>query len=355
MSESPKWFWLTIILIAVALVYVLSPVLMPFLTAALIAYIGNPIVAALSDYKIPRTLGVVLLFLLGICVILLLLFLLIPMLERQITWLVTKFPDIITWVQQKILPFLDKHFQLGEQISLENLKTLLSRHWQQAGGIAATVVQTLSSSGLAIITWSVNVLLTAVVSFYLLRDWQTVWDSSRQLIPRDAEPVVLDLVSQCNEVLGAFFRGQLLVMLSLGTIYSIGLAIVDLNLALLIGMISGLVSIVPYLGFIVGIGAATIAALLQFGDSWHLLLVWLVFAIGQMAESMLLTPLLVGDRIGLHPVAVIFAVLAGGQLFGFVGVLLALPTAAVLKVFLGYAKGQYQASGMYQAKNRPVM
>jgi predicted PurR-regulated permease PerM len=154
------------------------------------------------------------------------------------------------------------------------------------------------------------------------------------LIPKRIEATSVMLVTQCHEVLGAFFRGQLMVMLGLGIIYSTGLWVAGLDLALVIGLLAGLFSIVPYLGFFLGILMAVAAAFFQFYDVWHVISVLIVFGIGQVLETAVLTPLFVGDRIGLHPVAVIFAILAGGQLFGFVGVLLALPIAAVLMVFL---------------------
>ena len=155
------------------------------------------------------------------------------------------------------------------------------------------------------------------------------------------------LLSECNEVLSAFLRGQLLVMIALAILYSLGLSIIGLDLALLIGVISGLLSIVPYLGFIVGFLAASIAALYQFHDVWTLGCVAIVFVIANGIEGTILTPMLVGDKIGLHPVAVIFAVLAAGQLFGFVGILLALPVAAVIMVFIRYFVSHYKQSLAY--------
>ena len=167
------------------------------------------------------------------------------------------------------------------------------------------------------------------------------------LVPRFYIDSVSDLAQQCHETLGAFFRGQLMVMFALSLIYSGGLMVLGLDLGLLVGLLAGLASIVPYLGTIVGIGAGLIAAYFQFGDIIHLLLVVLVFSIGQVLEGTVLTPKLVGDRIGLHPVAVMFAVLAGGQLFGFVGILLALPAAAVIMVLLRRVHLNYRASRLY--------
>jgi predicted PurR-regulated permease PerM len=192
-----------------------------------------------------------------------------------------------------------------------------------------------------------NVLLVPVVTFYLLRDWRGLTTRLLELVPRRVEPEVARLARAADDMLGAFMRGQLAVMVALGTIYSVGLWFVGLDLAFLIGMLAGLLSFVPYLGFAVGIVAAGVAAIMQFHEWLPLVYVLLVFGVGQILEGTVLTPWLLGDRIGLHPVAVIFAVLAGGQLFGFVGVLLALPAAAVIMVLLRYAHERYLQSSLY--------
>ena len=207
----------------------------------------------------------------------------------------------------------------------------------------------MTASGFALVSWIVNAALIPVVAFYLLRDWDRLVAAIRALIPSEYEGAVVKVVSDCDEVLSAFIRGQLLIMLLLGCIYAFGLTIVGIDLAILIGMLAGLASIVPYLGVITGILAATAAALFQFHDVHHVVYVAIVFGIGQILEAAVLTPLLVGDRIGLHPVAVIFAVLAGGQLFGFTGVLLALPAAAVIMVFVRHALGHYKQSGYFES------
>jgi predicted PurR-regulated permease PerM len=200
---------------------------------------------------------------------------------------------------------------------------------------------------MSLLAWLANLVLIPVVTFYLLRDWDILIARIDELLPRQYQPIVAKLAKDSDDVLASFLRGQFMVMLALGAIYSVGLWFIDLKLALLIGMMAGLVSFVPYLGFILGIIAASVAVLLQTQELMQLIPVFIVFGIGQALEGMVLTPLLVGDRIGLHPVAVIFAVLAGGQLFGFVGILLALPVAAVLAVLLRYAHGQYKSSSIF--------
>ena len=196
-----------------------------------------------------------------------------------------------------------------------------------------------------------NFALIPVVAFYLLRDWDLLVERIHNMIPRQFEVTAVNLIKECDEVLSAFMRGQLLIMFLLGCIYALGLSIIGLDLALLIGMLAGLASLVPYLGFIVGILAASIAAVLQFQEPLPLLYVLLVFGFGQLLEGSVMTPMLVGDRIGLHPVAVIFAILAGGQLFGFVGVLLALPIAAVIMVFVRHIYDRYKDSHYYEVRD----
>lgn len=349
MTASTKWFWLAFTVVSGFLCYVLAPVLTPFVTAAILAYIADPLVDRLEAYKLSRTLSVTIVFFVLSLLTLIALLLLIPLLENQVTVLAKKVPVYIDWLQQNAIPWLNDKLGMDEStLSLQQLKSSSQDYWKTAGGIAAKVIKAISRSGFALVNVIANLLLIIVVTFYLLRDWDYLVERVHGLLPRKSEPVISLLARQSDEVLGAFLRGQLLVMLALAVVYSAGLMIIGLDLGLLIGMISGLVSFVPYLGFIVGIVAALIAAMFQFQELMPLVYVAIVFGIGQMLEGMLLTPLLVGDRIGLHPVAVIFAVLAGGQLFGFVGVLLALPVAAVVAVVLRYLHTEYKKSALYE-------
>ncbi|MDE2195887.1 MAG: AI-2E family transporter, partial [Gammaproteobacteria bacterium] len=193
-----------------------------------------------------------------------------------------------------------------------------------------------------------NLVLIPVVTFYLLRDWDRLMARSAALLPRAAAPTVTRLARDCNTVLGAFLRGQLLVMLCLAILYSLGLSVIGLDSAVAIGVIAGLLSFVPYLGIFTGIILALLSAIIQ-GQGWPLLVeVLIVFGVGQLLSDFVLTPRLVGERIGLHPLLVIFAILAGGELFGFAGVLLALPVAATGTVLVRYAHERYIKSRLYQ-------
>jgi len=351
MTDSQKWLWFVGIVASGWLVYLLSPVLPPFMMAALLAYLFNPLVDRMQGLRISRTWSVVIVFTVLTIVLILVLLLLVPQIEKQIVYLVKKLPEYIDVIQLQFIPWIAGQLGITDlEIDANFLKQWLTDHWKQAGGFAAIMLSSISKSGLAMMGWIGSMILVPVVGFYLLRDWNQLMQRIREMIPRNVLPVFSKLTTESDEVLGAFIRGQLLVMLALGIIYSVGLWFVGLKLAILIGLLAGLVSFVPYLGFIVGIVAAGVAILLQTQQVLDLVYVLGVFGVGQVLESVVLTPALVGDRIGLHPVAVIFAVMAGGQLFGFIGVLLALPVAAVLVVILRHAHDRYVNSTMYNSE-----
>jgi predicted PurR-regulated permease PerM len=330
-------FWTCSFLVLVtflALVYFLSPVLLPFLLAFLIAYLMNPIANKLTAFHVHRTLSIVFLYFLIFLILGALIFFLLPLLERQVAFLINKIPVFIGFIQQIIIPFAKKHLGVDTSLDLALIKKTLTNNWKEAGGFVKTVLYTATQSGRAVVIFTMNFLITLVVSFYIVRDWNKVLMSVKSLFPRNFSDKWCKIIKECDLVVSAFFRGQLMVMLALGVVYSVGLSFVGLDIALLIGMGAGLLAVVPYLGFIVGIASAILAAMLQFGSVTSVVGVLAVFIVGQLLESLLFTPLFVGDKIGLHPVAVIFSVLAGGELFGFVGVLLALPSAAVILVVL---------------------
>ena len=347
MINSGRGFWLALFVVTGVLLYLLAPILMPFMTAAILAYIADPLVDKLEK-KVSRTVAVSITFLSLSLLALILLLILTPMIERQIFIVAEKVPLYIERGQTLLLPWLKERFGIDIlSMDVNIIKQSLATYWGSASRIAGNIIGSISHSGVVLAGWVANFLLMLVVTFYLLRDWDVLVNKVHALLPRKNEAKISLIAKESDEVLGAFLRGQLLVMLALSFIYIVGLKIAGLDLALLIGAVSGIVSFVPYLGFIIGIVAAGLAALMQFQDGLHLLYVVIVFSVGQMMEGMVLTPLLVGDRIGLHPVAVIFAVLAGGQLFGFLGILLALPVAAVIAVILRHLITGYTKSEMY--------
>ena len=347
-TDAQKWLILAVLIITGYLLYLLAPILAPFLVSAFLAYIGDPAVDRLETIKFSRTVSVIFVFFLmliiGVCFFLIV----FPLIEEQIRRLIIRIPEMIDWIQTGFLPWFSQRFGLDlNSIDLNQLKKSLLGQWQTFGSFGTKFLAEVSASGQLILLWFSYFLLIPVVTFYLLRDWDHLVARIRELIPRKYELVVTHLTKDCDAVLSEFFRGQLLVMLAQGVFYSFGLWVIGLEFSLLIGLTAGLVSFVPYLGFIVGIVIAGVAALMQFHDVLHIIYVLIVFGAGQMLEGMVLTPLLIGDRIGLHPVAVIFAVMAGAQLFGLFGMLIALPVAAIVTVLLRYFHEQYLNSNFY--------
>lgn len=321
------------IAILCAIVYQLSPVLLPFVFAATLAYLTDPLVERMQRHgKIPRTLGVVIVFLVVLSLLTLILFYLIPALIHQLTNLIQALPGIIEWMQQNLLVKLAALGFSPEQLNIETIKATLSSHMKEATKVASMLGNFLFASSMSLFAGIMQFLIIFVVTFYLLRDWPKILVASKSLIPKPYVTKTVQLVKKCDELLATFLRGQLVVMAVLAVYYTIGLALVGVRFSLLLGFLIGLLSVVPYLGSILGFAIAIAVTLVQFHEWLPIIGVIVLFGIGHILEGMVLTPLLIGDKLGLHPVAVIFAVLAGGQLMGMVGVIIALPIAAILVV-----------------------
>ncbi len=321
-------FYFTVLTAGIAVVlYFISPVLPPFLIGALIAWLCNPLVKWLMRHGLPRIFAVMLIFFLIISAIFTLLFWVVPLVIEQISHFVRFLPTAMAFLQQRL-------HALGNfsGIEIPSLKTTLAENWTKAGGVADWVVRTVLHSGMRLLVLFGNLLLIPVVAIYLLYDWEDVLQAMKRLLPERIAPVVIALVRECDAVLAAFFHGQLLVMLTLGCIYAVGLSLLGMQVGVLIGLVTGVLSIVPYLGVVIGLISASLVVLVQTGN-WHdVLPILILFGVVQVLDGMFITPHLVGHRIGLHPVVVIFAVLTGGVVAGFTGVLLALPVAALIRV-----------------------
>lgn len=339
--------WLTLGAVAAVLLYFLSPILLPFVAAGILAYICNPLVQWLCDHKLPRTPAVLLVMSGLLLLFALLLLIMLPLLEKEISRFATRLPDWIEVARVHLLPLLQGWFGADLEWDSAALKNLLLSHSQGAGGVAAKLLPWLSSSGGAIIGVLVNLMLIPVAMFYLLRDWNENLSRMDGLTPRHMHAKTREIVVEIDRILAEFLRGQISVMLLMSAYYVLVLWLVGLEFALPIGIVAGLLVFVPYLGMITGLVLATLAAAMQFTAFGNVVLVWAVFGAGQLLEGMVVTPWLVGERVGLHPLAVIFALLAFGQLFGFFGLLLALPLSAILLVALRYGKAWYLSSAMY--------
>jgi predicted PurR-regulated permease PerM len=344
-----RWPFVVAALVFVGLAfYLLQPILLPFVLGGLIAYLGDPLVDWLETHKLNRTVAVSLVFLLFSTIIITSFVVLVPLLLKQLDVLVHKIPLLYAWVTQAAIPWAQSQLSVSaEVLPPVDWSSQLANNWQSLGKLMAQTGKKITGSGVSFLLGIANFALVPVVAFYLMRDWDVLIKKGLDIMPLAWQRKVSTMVSEGDEVVGAFLRGQFVVMCALGVIYGTGLRILGLELALLLGVIAGLASMVPYLGFMIGIVASLIAAYAQFQDWGVLLWVAAIFGFGQMIESMLLTPVLVGDRIGLHPVAVIFALMAGGQLAGFIGVLVALPVAAVVTVFVRHALEHYRSSDVY--------
>ncbi|KAB1858027.1 AI-2E family transporter [Acinetobacter tandoii] len=344
-------FILTGIVLILWVLYLLKPVVLPFIVAFLVAYLFNPLVQKFHQIGLPRWLAISIVFI-GIGVVLTLaISYLVPLIWQQLMYAKSSIPAGIHWLNDTFLPWLSRTFNLVQmEIDKHQLSTAVMDYIQTnySADSLQTMALKIAQSGLSFIQIGGTVVLIPIIAFYFLLDWDRMLDSMRRLIPRPYEQSTLKIVGECHSVLGAFVKGQFLVMLLLGIVYAVGLQLIGLEVGLIIGMVAGLASIIPYLGFAVGIIAAVIASLFQFGLDWmHLALVVVVFMIGQAVEGYILQPFLLGDKIGLSPVAVVFAVLAGAQLAGFLGMLIALPVAAVIVVLLKHAREWYEKSQLY--------
>ena len=344
--------WVIIAIGFITLFYLLGPVLTPFLIAAILAYICDPIVEKLNaihfrQFRINRTLATAVV-LIGLVLLLTALFLiLVPLLQKQSILIGQRLPLLIDAFHTRFEPWLEAQFGVSMNLDLGQLQAIIRENWQSTGGIVGNVLKTAGSKSMALIGILTNLLLIPIVLFYLLRDWNSLLNSVAELIPQKWQTKTATIAKEIDNVLAEFLRGQLSVMLALCVFYSIGLSFAGLDMALSIGLIAGLLSFVPFVGFALAFILALLLALLQFTSFEGIIPVLVVFGLGQVLESYVLTPFLVGDRIGLHPAVVIFALMAGGQLFGFAGVLLALPISAAISIGFKHLKGSYLKSQVY--------
>ena len=340
------WQWLAATAFAVAAIYLLSPILTPFLLAAILAYICNPLVGCMTRRRVPRTLAAALGLVLLLTAFIVLLLVLLPLLIRQVRAIAEQAPVYVDWLRAAVAPRLEQYF--GVQLEIAMVRDWVTSHMAEIRDFALKLLPSLKTGGLAIAEFFVTLVLVPVVLFYFLRDWDAIIGGIDRMVPRRWHAQVTTLTTEIDAVLGQFMRGQLLVMLGMALFYTVGLWAAGLDYALSVGMLAGLVTFVPYLGVIFGVVLATLTGLLQFQELMPLIWVWAVFLAANLVEGYLLVPWLVGERIGLHPVAVIFALLAFGSLFGFFGVLLALPVSAALLVWGRHLRRDYLESGMYR-------
>jgi predicted PurR-regulated permease PerM len=353
-SARPRWLdWhfasiTAAVLVVGALLWVLSPILAPFLAAAILAYMFDPLVDRMERRGLSRGFATVVAVLLLILAVLLMLVIVLPLFYKEVAQLTQLIPGFVEQLKTTVVPWINA--KLGTSITLDasSFRSFMQENVSDASGIAKRVFSTVGSGGLAVVAVLINLALIPIVLFYLLRDWDALVAKLDQLIPRRVHPTTTKLAREVDAVLSEFLRGQITVMLIMASFYVLGLWTVGLKFALPVGLITGLLVFVPYLGVGLGMVLGTVAAAMQFDNTLvGLAMVWGVFAVGQVIESLFVTPKFVGERIGLHPVAVIFALMAFGQVFGFFGVLLALPASAAILVGLRHLAARYQSSALF--------
>ena len=344
----PQYLWIVgAAIVAVLALHFLGPVLTPFLIGAIFAYLGTPLVDAMQRRGVPRAAGTtatVLLF--GVAVVAVFL-VLIPLVQAELALAMKKLPELAAGLAANVSPWLEENLGISLAFDLATLKDFLAEHEESAKALTGRLLAGLKAGGLLALTIIVNAALIPVVMFYLLRDWGMIWERIFELVPRRWRAKTRLITGQVDEVLAEFLHGQGLVMVSLALYYTIALSIAGLQYALPIGILTGLLVFIPYVGFGTGFVLGMLAALLQWHGLGPFLAILSVYAIGQVLENYVLIPWLIGDRIGLHPLAVIFALLAFGTLFGFAGVLLALPASAALLVGLRHLRSAYSESALY--------
>ena len=351
-NQKQSLLWIGLWVLLMVLLVLLGPVLTPFIAGAILAYVLNPGIERICAWKVgkiqvPRVVAVITMMILLIAIAIALALVVIPVMQTELALLQDQIPNFLIRANEVIGPWLSG---LGIEVKLDpaNIKRMLTEQFSASGDwLWKAVLASARIGGTAVLGWLTTLVLIPVVLFYLLLDWRRLLRTIVSAIPRRWAKKTISMATEVDQLLAQYLRGQFLVMLILAIYYSIALAIAGFDVALPVGIITGMLAFIPYLGFGMGLILALIAGLLQFTGFHGLILVAFIYGGGQLIESFFLTPKLVGERIGLHPLAVIFALLAFGQLFGFVGVLLALPSSAILSVAFKHLRMHYVKSTFY--------
>lgn len=340
--------WLGIGVLTALALWLLGPVLSPFVVALVLGYALHPLVDRLARRRVPRALAALLVEVLALLTVLAVLLLIVPILVRELPALRDQIPVLLTRLDAWLTPLFAR-FGIAIDLDVASIKAFVLTHLSDnTEGWIKTVMSSLRIGGSFVLGFVGTAILLPVVLFYVLMDWHGIVARASSLVPPRYRTEVEGFMTECDHMLGQYLRGQLLVMGILAVYYSVGLALFGFDLAVPVGVFTGLAGFIPYIGFGLGCALALLAALLEFGGLYGIVAVAIVYGIGQVIESFYLTPRLVGERIGLHPITVIFALLAFGQLFGFIGVLVALPVSAVGAVAVQRLRKLYLGSPLYR-------
>lgn len=346
--ESKTRFWAIAFIIFCFALWLLKPVLLPFVTGMAIAYFLNPVVDALARRKIPRWAGALVVLFGFIVLVALIILLIFPLLQHQIGALINAVPGYLQTLKTHYLPWIENWLSQIEPDDVDKLRDAAEKSVGEAASWLGNVLQHIVTSSFALIDLLALMIVTPVVAFYMLRDWTVLTATLDASLPRQHYAMIRKQLMEIDSTLSGFLRGQALVCLSLGTIYTVGLTIAGLHYSAAIGVTAGILSFIPYVGTIFGWVTSLLLASVQFDDWTHIGMVIIVFLIGHVMEAYVLTPRLVGHRVKLHPVWILFALIAGAKLMGFTGVVIAVPTAAILGVLIRFGFSQYKSSEFYK-------
>jgi predicted PurR-regulated permease PerM len=340
-------FWIIGLRVLLLALYLLRGVLLPFVAGMAVAYVLDPVCDKLEDWGLGRTWATTVVTLAFVVILAAVLLLVLPILAEQLLNLIARVPAVIDAIRAQVVAWIHTLELRVDAALLERLRSSLGEATGTLVSWASSVLGGVISGGVALVNLLSLLFITPVVAFYLLRDWDRLVGKVDGWLPRRHAETIRKQVKEIDRTLAGWARGQGTVCLLLGVGYAIGLTLLGLDFGLIVGLIAGVLSFIPYLGSITGFLLSVGLAMLQFDEIWRIAAVAAVFFAGQAIEGNILTPKLVGDKAGLHPVWVIFALLAGGALFGFVGVLLAVPVAAVVGVLVRFALDCYLKSPLY--------
>lgn len=340
-------FWFLACLLFCFLFYSLRSILLPFVVGVILGYMFDPLVSRFEKMKMSRTFATFFVFLLVILIVVPLAVLICGVINNQVGILISSVPTYAAALGKKAVPILEYLQNYFPALDAESLKKTIADNAAHTLKFSGKLLQSIFENSMAIVNVLSLLLITPVVTFYLLRDWNVLAQKTNDLLPRKHKKEIEGILKQIDEALSGFIRGQFGVCVILGTYYAIGLKLIGLELGLLVGFIAGIISFIPYVGSITGFVLSMILAFSEFNDWPHIVAVVAVFLIGQFIEGNFLTPKLVGDKVGLHPVWIMFALLAGGALMGFLGLMIAVPVAAVAGILMRYGIKKYKQSGLY--------
>ena len=343
-------FWAFATTLFITFIWLFKAVLTPFVLGVVIAYLLNPLVKRFSTKGIKRTTATVTILALFFLATTITIALVAPIVARESADLIDKMPSYLERFFAYIQPhtvWLQERFGDGY---IEDAKTFLKENVSKILGVSGSVAGKIAAGGQAVIGLLTTLVLTPLVAFYMMREWPAITDWVEDLIPRDNEKTVQGLIHQIDGKLAGFIRGQITVAFLLGLIYAIALSIAGLNYGFLIGIAAGFLSIIPMVGSVIGLVVSVAVAWFQAGELNYVLIIAAIFFVGQLIEGNVLSPKLLGDSVGLHPLWILFALMAGGSAFGILGMLIAVPVAAVVGVLGGFAITEYKKSAIYKKR-----